>query len=457
MHNCQLFNLNTVKCISIFVFTLLAISYNNVVKAQCPTQADLESGVEATYTFAGTCDITSTGDINITGVKTLTGGGTFNFSSSNNDLIIGSGGSLTIGGSGTNVNMTGTPNNLLTISTGGAITIDEGGILNTSSSGNFSLVVSGTLSVSGTVSSGTGTDINIDGGSAYIFGSSGLMDSDDDIKVFNGGLLEVDYGGTVTMTDELVTDDRSGASANGDAGAGTIIVNGSLSADIVTIFDTTPDSGIGGNGTLTFATTFTDGEANTDFQGCSATNPCTGTGETLPVEIISFSASFKKTNQVDISWQTASEINNDFFTLKKSHDAINWYIIGEVDGNGQSSTVINYAFEDISPLMGTSYYQLTQTDFDGTSETFDPIAVNNFSSNSLIPYPNPTTSEIHIDISEHELTNIEVVDFSGRSFKVNHVFHNNQLTIKMDGLSKGIYFLRIHTLSKIELRRFSKI
>ena len=70
-------------------------------------------------------------------------------------------------------------------------------------------------------------------------------------------------------------------------------------------------------------------------------------------------------NQVNLAWTTASETNNDYFTIQKSKDAQIFEDVFVVDGAGNSSTIINYFDIDKSPYTGISYYRLKQTDFDG--------------------------------------------------------------------------------------------
>jgi len=70
-----------------------------------------------------------------------------------------------------------------------------------------------------------------------------------------------------------------------------------------------------------------------------------------------------------------SEINNDFFTLERSRDAMDSEIIGFVEGAGNSSQTLHYEFVDYDPLPGISYYRLKQTDFDGSYEYSQWVAV----------------------------------------------------------------------------------
>jgi hypothetical protein len=94
----------------------------------------------------------------------------------------------------------------------------------------------------------------------------------------------------------------------------------------------------------------------------------------LPIELISFQAIIND-QKVEIRWTTATEINNDFFTMERSLDARDWGILGTVNGAGTTSQVQKYSFTDNFPHDGIAYYRLKQTDFDGSFEYFGPIAV----------------------------------------------------------------------------------
>lgn len=94
----------------------------------------------------------------------------------------------------------------------------------------------------------------------------------------------------------------------------------------------------------------------------------------LPIELLEFTATVDR-SIVDINWSTASQANNDYFTIERSQNGYNWEDLEEIDGAGNSTSTLNYNIKDLRPYLGTSYYRLTQTDYDGASETFQPVSV----------------------------------------------------------------------------------
>jgi hypothetical protein len=100
-----------------------------------------------------------------------------------------------------------------------------------------------------------------------------------------------------------------------------------------------------------------------------------GNSTPLPIQLLSFNA-VKNNQQVDCKWSTASEVNNDYFTIERTDDALNFYPIGVINGAGNSNQILNYSFTDLNPLRGLNYYRLRQTDFDGQSTVSDIRSVN---------------------------------------------------------------------------------
>ena len=97
-------------------------------------------------------------------------------------------------------------------------------------------------------------------------------------------------------------------------------------------------------------------------------------GNALPIELVSFTGSYDGTN-IQIDWSVASQINNDYYTIEKSTDFMDWEELAVLEGAGNSNQLMDYRVYDERPIIGHNYYRLTQTDYDGMSETFHPIAV----------------------------------------------------------------------------------
>ena len=121
---------------------------------------------------------------------------------------------------------------------------------------------------------------------------------------------------------------------------------------------------------------------------------------TLPVELVEFRAECNG-DVVELLWATASELNNDYFTLLRSDDGKIFESIGEVLGQGLSAEYTNYSFIDISSKPEGQYYKMQQTDFDGTKTFSDVIYVECVDKAAdFFVFPNPFKDELSISFNE---------------------------------------------------------
>ena len=178
-------------------------------------------------------------------------------------------------------------------------------------------------------------------------------------------------------------------------------------------------------------------------------------GGNLPIDLISFSGRLDN-NQVELIWQTASELNNDYFIIERSANGIDFEKIGTQKGSGNSNSILSYSFIDDNPLQGIGYYRLKQVDFDGSFDYSKVILVENFSTEVKL-WPNPANSNwIHIALTENnQPTSMSIFDVQGRKILELYI-DNSRREYKMDisELSNGIYFLRIVSGVKIINKKF---
>jgi hypothetical protein len=102
---------------------------------------------------------------------------------------------------------------------------------------------------------------------------------------------------------------------------------------------------------------------------------CDITPIALPSELIYFKGIADR-NSILLNWETASEKNNDYFTLAHSIDGYNFITIGNVNGRGNTTETSDYSFEHLQPSTGVNYYKLTSTDYDGKRYNKGIIAVS---------------------------------------------------------------------------------
>ncbi|MEO1627732.1 MAG: PKD domain-containing protein, partial [Bacteroidota bacterium] len=96
------------------------------------------------------------------------------------------------------------------------------------------------------------------------------------------------------------------------------------------------------------------------------------TSTPLPVEMTDFRAyKYEAERAVGLQWQTAAEIDNDYFEIEKSRDGQNWFAIGTQKGQGTTYETSQYRFKDTKPFHGVNYYRLRQVDYNGAFEHSD--------------------------------------------------------------------------------------
>ncbi|MFC2111583.1 C25 family cysteine peptidase, partial [Bacteroidota bacterium] len=105
-------------------------------------------------------------------------------------------------------------------------------------------------------------------------------------------------------------------------------------------------------------------------------------GGPLPIELISFKAEFNG-QTVELNWVTASEVNNNSFSIERSIDAETFIEINNVPGAGTSNSIVEYNAIDVFPFDGIAYYRLKQTDYNGNSDYSKTITVNSSQSDEL--------------------------------------------------------------------------
>ncbi len=170
----------------------------------------------------------------------------------------------------------------------------------------------------------------------------------------------------------------------------------------------------------------------------------------LPIELVSFTANCNGRSAL-IEWTTASEKNNDYFVLERSHDAVNFKGIARIAGAGNSIEPISYAYTDYGVRNGDNYYRLVQFDYDGTSTTSEIIVANCLGTDGepeVLAYPNPFGDDLTLRFENfgNIQATVEVYDMLGRMVhtqKVNCSQNDYEVVLRLAGLSDGTYNVRI--------------
>jgi len=187
----------------------------------------------------------------------------------------------------------------------------------------------------------------------------------------------------------------------------------------------------------------------------------TNTNNPLPIELLNFEVSIKN-QQVDLKWSTSTEINNDYFTVERSVNGIDWEAILTANGAGNSDQIINYSDVDDKPISGLSYYRLKQTDYNGQFDYSNVVSVKydatvSKDSGAIKIFPSALSSGNNVKIAfnniyEEEML-LELRDITGRQFyskALTNITDGKLIDIPVDSsLPSGVYLITATSKSQI--------
>ena len=178
----------------------------------------------------------------------------------------------------------------------------------------------------------------------------------------------------------------------------------------------------------------------------------------LPIQLLFFTAKLTKEKQVLCEWETATEINNNYFTVWRSVDALKFEVVGKVKGTGTTSNPSSYEMLDEKPYKGTSYYKLQQTDYDGKFEYFPLAPIYIGEDDILNIYPNPVEDFLTYEVGSERAQEVYMLLINALGQKVLEQTETiaSGKTIKrinVAHLSRGCYILRIVSANNTVLQK----
>lgn len=290
---------------------------------------------------------------------------------------------------------------------------------------NFTnITLSGTISIenSGALSSLNMTVAN--GAILLVYGTLNLSS----LTLNNGSSVHIFSSGVVAVSGDFINKNNTT----------NIIIDGNL---IVGGNFTNGFGGIiTGAGMISVSGVY-DGNGNTfGFFPTSSIPPNSSVSAPLPVELIEFGVIASGNNAL-IQWKTSSEINSDYFTIKKSIDGFTFFDLAKVKAKGFSNSICSYSYSDENLPSGIKYYKLIQTDFNGNSKAYNictlnienlPSEIKDVSVFSIGPNPFANEFKICLTASEAISVNVILVDENGKT-----LYRNSQQ------LTEGINEIRI--------------
>ncbi len=179
------------------------------------------------------------------------------------------------------------------------------------------------------------------------------------------------------------------------------------------------------------------------------------TAGALPVTLAYFTVK-KEVTAAQISWETSSETNSDFFEVQRSSDAKSWQVLGKVFAQSDSRTANSYFYTDSNPLRSSNFYRLKMVDRDG-SFTYSSMRTLQFDGDvAVISYPNPATEKILIAPQSGNVSLLKLLNVQGR---VLYESGEGQTVREMDvkKYPSGMYFLEVlQSDGSVKLIKFIK-
>lgn len=265
-------------------------------------------------------------------------------------------------------------------------------------------------------------------------GIASSIDPLDQNSAANGNSTAVSSGTKATSyTNELVYGVSIGASGVLTTGAG-FVNRSTANSNIV------EDKKVTTGGT--FGASFTSASGNWVAQMATFIS----TTSILPVNFISFAGHCNK-NQTVLEWSTASETNNDYFTIEQSDGGNAWKAVGTVKSEGNSSVALDYSYNADEATKDISYFRIMQTDRDGQSSYSRIISVNACSAHlsGINIFPNPSSGASlsgNIGYIPDGKYSIELFDGFGRIVGRSTITQPEFTFNFAQPLSAGVYYAR---------------
>jgi hypothetical protein len=180
----------------------------------------------------------------------------------------------------------------------------------------------------------------------------------------------------------------------------------------------------------------------------------------VPVELVSFAATSNGT-EVNLNWQTATEINNKGFEIQKMFGSV-FETIGYVEGNGTTTENNYYSFTDNKVTSGTYTYRLKQVDLDGTFKYSNEVEVNVIAAAvfSLAQnYPNPFNPTTNINFSIPESGNVKLAVYNTLGQEVATLVNGvmaagqHEVTLNAQSLPSGAYIYKLQSGNSVMIKK----
>jgi hypothetical protein len=179
----------------------------------------------------------------------------------------------------------------------------------------------------------------------------------------------------------------------------------------------------------------------------------------LPIQLIAWEGKCDG-KVVNLTWATATEQDNAYFTIEKSRDSETWSAIGTVPGAGNSSNTITYSFTDDDGVQGSAYYRLRQTDINGNNTVSNVIVAGCGADNGISivnAWDDGDYLNVVVSSTMDDTYDLTLMDAQGKlmTTRASQAIHTGFTTLRVDkrDIATGIYLVRLDNGTNTMSRR----
>jgi hypothetical protein len=177
----------------------------------------------------------------------------------------------------------------------------------------------------------------------------------------------------------------------------------------------------------------------------------------VPIELMDFQAHLVNNNAIELTWQTASEINNRGFQIERSTDGGVFNPIEFVKSQGDSKMFKSYQFIDNQFITNANnYYRLRQIDNDGKEMVSKTVSIKTASKGKIVITPNPARTHVSLNF-EGEQGVLNIYDLVGKVVLTKKINANDAQLIDVSILAAGHYILEITSNKQVFKEKLVKI
>jgi hypothetical protein len=178
-------------------------------------------------------------------------------------------------------------------------------------------------------------------------------------------------------------------------------------------------------------------------------NPAFNMSCILPIELVRFNA-VPVGDEIKCTWETSTEINNDYFEVQSGQTGIEFNTLGKVNGYGPGtcSNARNYLFIDSNKCKDIRYYRLKQTDIDGAYSFTNTIVLDCREHSGIYIWPNPVSGSLifQFNCPVKGPLKVEIIDNAGGLVYeeiIDADIGTNTFTRSIEKFASGLYTIRI--------------